>query len=192
MAQNALFNVFVDLLKDLFDAENQIIENLPMVIKECSNPDLKNALSHHLDETKQQVQRLKRIFKMLNENPTGVTCKGMQSIFAEGDKLLKQNLPPAVKDAGIIVACQTVEHYEMAKYGSARTIAHHLSDAGLDERLDFDEIADLLQETLDEESAADEKLTDLAEGGFFKTGINEEAEKEMPSTSTPRRRSTKR
>jgi len=141
MAQNPLFDVFVDLLKDLFSAENQIVENLPLVIKDVSNPDLKKALTHHLDETKQQVQRLKRIFKIMNENPTGTTCKGMQALFAEGEKLLKQDWPPAVKDASLIIACQKVEHYEISSYGSARTLARHLSDVGIDERIDFDEIS---------------------------------------------------
>lgn len=184
MKQNAFYNMFIDLLKDLFDAENQIVEKLPKVIEAASNPDLKEGLSQHLDETKNQVQRLKKIFKMLNENPTGKTCKAMEGLFEEGKEILKKNEPAAVKDAGLIIACQKVEHYEIASYGSARSIARHLQDAGLDSRIDFDEIADLLQQTLDEESAADEKLTDVAEGGFFTEGINEEAEKEV----TPKRK----
>jgi ferritin-like metal-binding protein YciE len=184
MKQNALFDVFLDLLKDLFDAENQIVQNLPKIIQAASSADLKNALSQHLDETKNQVQRLKQIFKMLNENPTGTTCVGMQALFEEGEQELKQDLPPAVKDACIIIACQKVEHYEISSYGSARTLAHHLNNVGVDERIDFDEIADLLQQTLDEESAADEKLTDIAEGGFFSTGINEAAEKETSGSSS--------
>lgn len=183
MKQNALYEAFLDLLKDLFDAENQIVQKLPKVIQGASNADLKEALSQHLDETKNQVQRLKKIFKMLNENPTGTTCKGIQALFEEGEDEMKKNLPPAVKDAILIIACQKVEHYEIASYGSARTLARHLNQTGLDDRIDFDEIADILQQTLDEESAADEKLTDIAEGGFFSSGVNEEAEKE-PRTET--------
>jgi ferritin-like metal-binding protein YciE len=149
--------------------------------------ELKKALTQHLDETKNQVQRLKQIFKMLNENPTGVQCTGMQAILEEGEKCLKQSWPPAVKDASLIIACQKVEHYEISSYGSARTLARHLNDTAVDDRIDFDEIADLLQQTLDEESAADEKLTDIAEGGFFSTGVNEAAEKETPSTTSKRK-----
>lgn len=190
MTQSAFYNVFVELLKDIFDAENQIVQNLPKVIQAASNPDLKEALSSHLDETKNQVQRLKKIFKTLNENPTGITCKAMQGLFAEGDEFIKKKEPPAVKDACLIIACQKVEHYEIASYGSAIALARHLTNAGSNVRIDFDEIVDTLRQTLDEESAADEKLTDLAEGGFFKKGINEEAEKEeeTPST-TPKRKS---
>ncbi len=176
MKQNAFYDMFVDLLKDLFDAENQIVENLPKVIQAASHSELKEALNQHLDETKNQVQRLKKIFKMLNENPTGKSCKAMQGLFSEGEEAIKKKEPATVKDACLIVCCQKVEHYEIAGYGSARAIARHLNDAGIDDRLDFDEIADMLQQTLDEESAADEKLTDIAEGGFFTQGINDEAQ----------------
>lgn len=124
---------------------------------------------------------------MLNENPTGMKCIGMQAILEEGEKGLKQSWPPAVKDASLIIACQKVEHYEISGYGSARTLARHLNDVAVDDRIDFDEIADLLQQTLDEESAADEKLTDIAEGGFFSTGVNEVAEKETPGATSKRK-----
>lgn len=187
MKQGGLYDLFLDLLRDLFDAENQIIQKLPKVIQAASNADLKNALTQHLDETKNQVQRLKQIFKMLNENPTGEKCAGMQALFEEGEKELKQSWSPAVKDASLIISCQGVEHYEIAKYGSARTLARHLNDVEINERVDFDEIADLLQQTLDEESAADEKLTDIAEGGFFSTGVNEAAEKETQTPGTKRK-----
>jgi ferritin-like metal-binding protein YciE len=191
MKQTGLYDLFLDLLKDLFDAENQIVQKLPKIIQAASNTDLKTALSQHLEETKNQVQRLKEIFKMLNENPTGVKCAGMEAILQEGEKELKQSWPPAVKDASLIIACQKVEHYEIAGYGSARTLARHLNDVAVDDRVDFDEIADLLQQTLDEESAADEKLTDIAEGGFFSTGVNEAAERETPGTN-PKRKPTNR
>lgn len=187
MIQNSFYTIFLDLLKDLFDAENQIVQNLPKVIQAASNSELKEALSIHLDETKNQVQRLKKIFKMVNENPTGKTCKAIQALFFEGEEDMKKNHPPAVKDACLIVGCQKIEHYEIAGYGSARSIARHLNNAGLDDRIDFDEIADLLQLTLDEESAADEKLTDIAEGGFFTQGINEAAEKEEKPTTAKRK-----
>lgn len=188
MKQNAFYDLFVDLLRDLFDGENQIVQNLPRVIQTANNSELKEALSQHLDETKGQVQRLKKIFKTLNENPTGKTSLVMESLFSEGEQIIKKNVPYAVKDAWLIVACQKVEHLEIAGYGSARSIARHLNDADIDDRVDFDEIADLLQQSLDEESAADEKLTDIAEGGFFTQGINEAAEKEVIQSSSPKRK----
>lgn len=189
MKQNAFYNLFVDQLKDLFDAENQIVQNLPKVIQAATHTELKEALSEHLDETKNQVQRLKQIFKMLNENPTGKTCKAMKGLLEEGEEIAKRDEHASVKDAGLIIACQKVEHYEISGYGSARALARHLNDAGIDDRIDFDEIADLLQATLDEESAADEKLTDIAEGGFFTQGINEEAQQQTKTPASKRKSS---
>lgn len=183
MKQNAFYNMFVDLLKDLFDAENQIVQGLPKVIEEASNPELKEALSQHLDETKNQVQRLKQIFKTINENPTGKTNTAMQSLLNECEQNCKKNNLHSVKDANLIVGCQQVEHYEIASYGSARAIARHLNAAEIDERVDFEEIADLLQQTLDEECSADEKLTDIAEGGFFSKGVNEAGKEEARTGS---------
>lgn len=188
MKQNALYDVFLDLLRNIFDAENQIIQNLPRVIQTASNTDLKDALNNHLEETKSQLQRLKKIFKLLNENPTGNNSRAMEALFEEGEKDIRKDLPQAVKNSILIVGCQKIEHYEIACYGSARTLARHLNNVGIDDRIDFDEIADLLQQSLDEESAADEKLTDIAEGGFFSTGINEEAEKEIPAVTSPKRK----
>lgn len=181
MSQNAFYNLFVDTLRDLFDGENQIVQKLPKVIQSCTNAELKDALSQHLDETKNQVQRLKKIFKALNENPTGKTCKTMECLFDCGEDFIAQKEPKIIQDVGLIIDCQKVEHYEIACYGSARALARHLSDSAADDRIDFDAIADLLQETLDEESAADEKLTDIAEGGFFSQGLNEEAQRAEPA-----------
>lgn len=184
MKQNPFYDMFVDQLRDLFDAENQIVENLPNVIKAASHADLKDALSAHLDETKNQVQRLKKIFKILNENPTGQSCAAMQGLMKECAEEIVKDSPSAVKDACLIICCQKVEHYEMAGYGGVRSLARHLNDSGLDDRIDFDEIADILQQTLDEEGAADEKLTDIAEGGFFSEGINDAAEKISQSVNS--------
>lgn len=183
MAENSFYKMFVDQLRDLFDAENQIVQNLPSVIQSASHKELKEALSQHLDETKNQVQRLKKIFKTLNENPTGKTCQAMTSLLAEGKEAVEKNVSSAVKDACLIIGCQKIEHYEISTYGSARALAHHLNDAATDDRVDYDEIADLLQQSLDEEVSADETLTDLAEGGFFSQGINEEAQKLEESKS---------
>lgn len=184
MAKNAFYDLFVELLRDTFDAENQIVVALPKAIQAASHPELKEALTHHLDETKNQVSRLKNIFKTLNENPTGVTCSAMQGLIEECQEAAKRNVSAAVKDAGLIIALQKVEHYEISSYGSARAIARHLNDANINDRVNFDEIADILQATLDEESDADETLTEIAEGGFFSQGINDEAER--ASTSSKR------
>jgi len=183
MKQNAFYNMFIGILRDTFDAENQIVESLPKVIRAASNQDLKAALTNHLEETKNQVQRLKKIFKMLNENPTGEHCPAMKGLLVEADQAIARKDPANVKDAYLIVCCQKVEHYEISGYGSARSIARHLNDAGIDDRIDFDEIADILQQTLDEERAADEKLTAIAEGGFFSQGINDEAEREAQNAA---------
>jgi ferritin-like metal-binding protein YciE len=184
MPQNSFFNMFIDLLKDVFDAENQIVEALPKLVQAASNPELKDALKQHLGETKNQVQRLKQIFKMLNENPTGIRCEAMKGLLKEGEEAINKEYTTNVKDACLIIAAQKVEHYEIASYGSARSLARHLTHANLSNRIDFDEIADLLQQTLDEEGAADEKLTEIADGGFFTQGINDEAEKEQQQTTT--------
>lgn len=192
MQQSSFYNTFVDLLKVLFDAENQIVDALPKMIKAASHQELKDAFSQHLEETKNQVQRLKKIFKTLNENPTGLRCEAMKGILAEGEEALSKDNTPAVKDATLIIAGQKVEHYEIASYGSARTLASHLSNSGISDRIDFDEISDLLQQTLDEEGEADEKLTEIAEGGFFTKGINAEAEKEQQQTPTKQQTGTTR
>lgn len=177
MAQHPFYSLFLDLLRDLFDEENQTVQFLPKAIQAASHQELKEALAEHLEATKNQVARLKKIFKTLNENPTGIVCKPIQDLLSQAEEAIKKNESPAVQDAGLIIACQKIEHYEIAGYGSVRAIARHLSDAGIDDRMDFDEMADMLQQSLDEECAADEYLTDIAEGGFFTQGINEEAER---------------
>lgn len=178
MIQHPFYGLFIELLRDLFDEENQTLTFLPTAIQAASHQELKTALAQHLEETKNQLSRLKKIFNMLNENPTGLICKPIQGLLSIGEEAIRKNESPAVKDAGLIIVCQKIEHYEIAGYGSARAVARHLSDAGVDDRIDFEEIADLLQQSLDEECASDENLTDVAEGGFFTQGINEEAEQE--------------
>lgn len=189
MQQGSFYSMFVDLLKDTFDAENQLVEPLPKFAKAASHPELKDALNQHWDETKNQVQRLKTIFKTLNENPTGVRCPAMKALIAEGEEVLTKGYSPSVKDACLIVGAQKIEHYEIAAYGSLRSLAHHLNESDVSNRIDFDEISDLLQQTLDEESAADEKLTDIADGGFFSQGINDDAQQEQQQKKQPSTRS---
>lgn len=148
-----LQQLFLQELRDLYDAENQITEALPKMIKTAHYEPLKSALQEHLDVTHEQIDRLDEIFEILGEDATGQTCKGMKGVIKEGDEIISQGGDDATVDAGIISAAQRVEHYEMAGYGTVRTYA---------ELLGQQQIASLLQETLDEEKEADEKLTEIA------------------------------
>jgi ferritin-like metal-binding protein YciE len=150
-----LQKLYIEELKDLYSAENQIIEALPHMIAVTSRTELKQAFEMHLNETRYQAQRLEQIFEMLGESPSGKTCKGMQGILKEGSEMMMQNADDAVRDAGLISAAQRVEHYEMAGYGTVRTYAKLLGR---------DQEEQLLQQTLDEEGDANKKLTNLAEG----------------------------
>jgi ferritin-like metal-binding protein YciE len=148
-----LQQLFVKELRDLYDAEKQITDALPKLIDAANNSELKNALQQHLSVTEQQISRLDRIFQILNEKATGETCKGMKGVIKEGDEIVSDGGDPATVDAGIISAAQRVEHYEMAGYGTVRTYAQLLGQQ---------EIARLLQQTLNEEKQADETLTQIA------------------------------
>ena len=145
MKLDSLQALFVEELRDLYSAENQIIKALPKMAKAASAPQLKSAFEAHLTQTKEHVQRLETIFESLGKSPKGKTCKGMEGVIEEGDEMVKEDAEPAVKDAALISAAQRVEHYEMAGYGTVRTYAK------------------LLQETLDEEGETDQKLSKLAE-----------------------------
>jgi ferritin-like metal-binding protein YciE len=177
MTNNAFYQLFLEVLKDTFDAENQIVAALPKAIQAANHSNLKTALSKHLEETRSQIDRLKKIFKTLNENPTGVHCEAMTGLIQECQEMATRTADPAIRDAGLIIALQKIEHYEISTYGSARALARHLNNAKMNKNIDFDEIADTLQQSLDEESEADSKLTEVAEGGFFTEGVNDEAEK---------------
>jgi ferritin-like metal-binding protein YciE len=156
-----LHDLYVDELKDLYNAEHQILKALPRMVKAASAPQLAKAFTHHLAETKGHVDRLHKIFKKLDLSPNGKTCKAMEGLLEEGKEVMAEDAEPTVMDAALIASAQRVEHYEMAGYGCVRTFAR---------LLDYEQAADLLQKTLDEEGAADKKLTSLAE-----TVINVEA-----------------
>jgi ferritin-like metal-binding protein YciE len=160
MQLGSLHELYVEELKDLYNAENQLLKALPKMARAASAPELRTAFEDHLEETQRQVQRLEQIFKKLNASPKGKKCKAMEGLIEEGKEVMDEAQPP-VLDAALIAAAQRVEHYEMAGYGCARTFARLLG---------YEAAADLLQETLDEEAAADKKLTELAE-----TLINVEA-----------------
>ena len=149
-----LHSLLVEELQDLYSAETQIIEALPDMIDEASSPDLKNALQQHLEETRGQVRRLDQIFSQLpNVKKDGKTCKGMKGILKDGQDLLDTDAEPEVLDAGMIAGAQRVEHYEIAGYGTVRTYAQLIG------RKDW---AQLLEQTLNEEKQADQKLNQLA------------------------------
>ena len=154
---NTLMDALVDEVRDLYHAEKQLVKALPKMAKAASSDELRDALVSHLSETENQVGRLEQVFELLEEKPRAKACAGMAGIIEEGADALKEDAEPAVLDAMIIAAAQRAEHYEMAAYGTAAAWA---------EGLGLTEVAELLRDTLDEEKAADEKLTALAEAGI--------------------------
>jgi ferritin-like metal-binding protein YciE len=158
---DSLDALFMDQLQDLYDAEQRLVQALPKMAEAAHQPKLKTAFRHHLKETQNQVKRLERVFKSLGQEAKSKTCAAMKGLVAEGQEAIDATGDPDVKDAALIAAAQRVEHYEMAAYGTARTFAS---------RLGKESAVQLLDETLDEEKAADQKLTQLAE-----TGINQKA-----------------
>ena len=152
--RESLQKLYVEQLKDLHSAEEQILEALPKMTKMTKHAELKRAFQEHYQQTEQQKQRLEKLGEILGEDLSGHFCKGMEGLIAEGEEIMKEFHDSDVLDAGLIAAAQRVEHYEIAGYGCARTYAHML---GLTDQ------AELLQRTLDEEGDTDEKLTDLAE-----------------------------
>ena len=154
---DSLRELYVEELKDLWSAENQILKGLPRMIKAASHPQLKRAFTKHEAQTRMQVKRLERICKDLGESPRGKKCVGMEGLIQEAKDLLSEKPEPNVLDAGLISAAQHVEHYEMAGYGTVRTWAKLLGYEGYESHIA------LLQQTLDEEKATDQLLTDIAE-----------------------------
>ncbi|MFW6089878.1 MAG: ferritin-like domain-containing protein [Gemmatimonadota bacterium] len=149
-----LKDLFQHELKDLWSAEDQLTKALPKMIDAASNKELMTALSDHLKDTRAQKKRVERIAEQFGWGAQGHRCKGMEGLIAEGEDLLKKDLPTDVRDAAIIGAAQRVEHYEIAAYGTAREHA---------EKLGLQDAADELQITLEEEGAADRRLTQIAE-----------------------------
>jgi ferritin-like metal-binding protein YciE len=176
---NSLRELYVDQLRDLYDAENQLIKALPKMAKGATSDELREGIEEHLEQTKNQVQRLEQIFERLGEKPKGEKCKGMEGVIKEGSETLEKDMDEHTKDAAIIAAAQRVEHYEIAGYGTARTYANLLGES---------EAAELLQETLDEEKETDQKLTQLAEEINVEAaeGSNEEDDQEESRPSGAR------
>jgi ferritin-like metal-binding protein YciE len=153
MKLETMKELLVEELQDLYSAETQITKALPKMAKASSTPELKQAFESHLQETEGHVQRLEKIFKHFKESAEGKTCEGMKGLLKEGAERIKEGGEPDVVDAGLISAAQRVEHYEIAAYGSARTYAELLGEP---------QVAKLLEETLEEEKSADQKLTKVA------------------------------
>jgi ferritin-like metal-binding protein YciE len=159
----SLRDLYVEELKDLYSAENQLLKALPKMAKKASNDDLRAAFEEHLEITRGQVERLESIFDDLERSPKGKRCKGMAGLIEEGSEMMKEDAEPEVLDAALISSAQRVEHYEIAAYGTVRTYA---------DRLGLSKHSRLLQQTLDEEGEADKKLTEIAE-----SSVNREAER---------------
>jgi ferritin-like metal-binding protein YciE len=187
-----LHDAFLDELRDTYDAEKQLTKALPKLVKAANSPVLREAFESHLEETRQQVERLEQVFASLDEKAQGKHCAGMAGIIEEGQSMMEEQFDEMTADACLIAAAQRVEHYEMAAYGTLVAWAKVMGHT---------EAADLLEETLDEEKAADEKLSSLAEGGINQDAAeaahgesDEEAEEDEEEVGagdakrTPRRR----
>ena len=154
MRKNSLRQLYIDELKDLYSAETQMVRSLPKLAKASSSAELRQAFEEHLRQTSEQVSRLENIFEMLEEKPAGKKCLGMEGLVKEAAETMKEEYDGALMDAALIGAAQRVEHYEIAGYGTARAFAELLDEP--------DHVA-LIEQTLQEEKQADEKLSQLAE-----------------------------
>jgi ferritin-like metal-binding protein YciE len=188
MSADNLREALVEEIRDLYNAEKQLVKALPKMAKGAENDELREAFERHLEETEGQVTRLERVFELLDEKPRGKHCAGMAGIVEEGSEKLQEDLDGAVLDAVLIASAQKVEHYEIGGYGTAIAWA---------EALGLTDVAQVLNETLEEEKAADEKLSALAESGInaaATAGESEESEdmeedeEEAPMTRASRGR----
>ena len=174
---NSLRDVLNESVRDLYSAESQLIKALPRMAKAASNPELKRAFTAHLEETRQQAARLEKVCELLGVKPKGKTCQAMKGLIEEGAEIIAEKGDPAAKDAALIGAAQKVEHYEIAGYGTTKAFATILFE---------DEVAKLLDETLQQEKTANETLSALAE-----TVINDEADVEEDDEPNPKHKTAK-
>ena len=181
MPKDSLKKLYVDELKDLFSAENQLVRALPILAKAASAKELRQDFEEHLEQTKGHVKRLEKIFRSLDENSKGKKCVGMEGLVKEGSEVMEENFEEAVLDAALIGAAQRVEHYEIAAYGTVCEFAKVLGET---------EHASLLRETLEEEKETDQKLTELARE--INAQANEVATQEKQDQSKPGRKAPKR
>jgi ferritin-like metal-binding protein YciE len=173
--QESLRKLYIDELKDLYSAETQMVKALPKMAKAASNDQLRQAFEEHLRQTSEHVSRLEQIFEALDEKPTGKKCLGMEGLVKEGAETMREDYEDKVKDAAIIGAAQRVEHYEIASYGTVKAFAELLGE---------DEHVSLLEETLNEEKEADQKLSQIA------GEINSSATQETPQMAKSSRQGT--
>lgn len=166
MNLTSLETLFVDQLSDIYDAESQIASALPQMANAASHRELKEAFEEHLSETQNHIDRLHQVFDLLGSKPDGIRCEAAEGLIKEGNDVIRSEGQSSVKDAALIGAAQRVEHYEMAAYGTACALAKQLG---------LDKAAGILHETLEEEVAADHKLTKIATGGVFSSGVNKDA-----------------
>ena len=178
MSAENLREALVEEIRDLYNAEKQLMKALPKMAKGATNDQLRDAFESHLDETEGHVTRLERVFELLEEKPRGKHCAGIAGIIEEGSDVLQEDMESSVLDACLIASGQRAEHYEMAAYGTA---------IAWSEALELGDVAQLLRETLEEEKAADKKLTALAESGINEAATAGESEEEMDEQKTTRR-----
>ena len=181
---STLHDAFIDELRDLYDAEKQLTKALPKLAKAASNSDLRQAFEMHLEETQGHIERLEQVFGSLDEKVRGKHCEGIAGIIEEGKSIMEEDFDDITMDACLIAAGQRAEHYEMAAYGTLVAWA---------EAMGHTEAATLLQETLDEEKAADEKLSGLAEGGINQSAADiahPDDEEQEPATAGAGRKSS--
>jgi ferritin-like metal-binding protein YciE len=172
MSNDCLKKLYVDELKELYSAENQLVKALPKMAIAASSDELRTGFEKHLEQTKGHVQRLEEIFESLDESPKGKKCAGMEGLVKEGSEVMEEGFEDAVLDAGLIGAARRVEHYEMAAYGAACEIAKVLGET---------KHASLLEKTLAEEKQTDDKLAELAKE--INTQANEEGSEEQKDSS---------
>jgi ferritin-like metal-binding protein YciE len=166
MSFNSLKDVLQEQLEDLHSAEEQLVKALPKMAQAAHHDELREAIEHHLQETREHLKRVDDALGELGISSSTEECKAMKGLIAEGEELMQKDGDPIAMDAALIGAAQRVEHYEIAAYGTARQLA---DDCG------YDSIRDLMDQTLDEESQADKLLTKIATGGMFKSGVNQQA-----------------
>jgi len=188
MASSTLHDAFIEELRDTYDAEKQLTKALPKLAKAAANPQLRKAFEAHLAETQQQITRLEQVFSSIDEKPRGKHCDGIAGIIEEGKSIMEEEFDEPTMDACLIAAGQRAEHYEMAAYGTLVAWAQAMG---------HDDAVSLLQQNLDEEKAADEKLSALAESGINQEAAelahpdeDEEDDEAVPVASSSRSRST--
>lgn len=163
---SALYDVYVEQLKDMYSAEKQLVEALPKMAEAASTPELQDAFQQHWQETQDHYETVRAMLDEMDENPGNKVCVAMRGLIEEGSEIAKKSGAAKARDAALILAAQKVEHYEIATYGGLRAYANTLG---------YDDAAESINAILDQEYEADQKLDDIAEGGVLEAGLNEEA-----------------